>query len=149
MSDLPDDREAVGPNHQAESTGTVAAPDTVLNVDGQPAEPSPSTVYPSADEAGFGPLEDPPRVEGVELIGRDPDDPGPPALESADSASTPPEEQVGFVLPVELMQRADQIGQETAVIAAQVLEIEKVNDEAEAAMAAAASADSDGDTKES
>jgi hypothetical protein len=84
----------------------------------------------------------------VELIGQPPEDDTAPALESDDPVSIPSMQQVGFVLPDELMQRAGQIGHETALITAHVVEIEKANEAADAAMAAESS-DSGGDKKES
>lgn len=138
------------PEHTTEHTGTVAATaaDAAPAAGSDALEQTASTVYPSADAAGFGPLEDPPRVEGVELIGHPLEDDPVPALESDDSVPIPSSQQVGFVLPVELMQRADQICHESALITAQVVEIEKANEAAEAATLAE-SVDSGGDKKES
>jgi len=112
------------------STGTVAAVD---------ASAEPSTPPPE-----FGPLEDPPRVEGVELIGEPEDGEGqaearssdltdetPLALESGDVGSTPLRQRVGYLLPKDLMQRATDVREETAAIAAEVTEIEKANPSAE------------------
>jgi hypothetical protein len=136
--------------NEPEPTGTVAASlaDAVSNTSSDTVEPTANAVYSSPDAAGFGPLEDPPRVEGVELIGQPPEDDTAPALESDDPVSIPSMQQAGFVLPDELMQRAGQIGHETALITAHVVEIEKANEAADAAMAAESS-DSGGDKKES
>lgn len=120
-------------------TGTVAA--TLPTPDPAPSAASVSAGDandPSGDAAPeFGPLDDPPRVEGVELIGEDADEATtefPVGLESSPAASIPPEQPPGFTLPVEMMQRAGEIGQETAAISEHVQDIERVNEEAEAAL---------------
>jgi len=112
------------------ATGTVAAAD---------ASAEPSTPPPE-----FGPLEDPPRVEGVELIGEPGEGEGKPethspdlssetplALESGDVGSIPLRQRVGYLLPGDVMQRASDVREETAAIAAEVTEIEKANPPAE------------------
>ena len=148
MSDVSANPPTDDPQSAAVATGTVAAVPSIVEGGAPQPEQATGAVYPSADAAGFGPLEDPPRVEGVELIGEPPDAEANLALESDGSVSIPEEEQVGFVLPLELMQRAEQIGEETAQIAAQVLQIEKVNEVAEGAMSAE-SADLGAEQKES
>lgn len=112
----------------------------------------------SDDVAGFGPLQDPPRIDDVEIIGGPADDetvegvgaadensrlPGlnpdgaeGEGLETGDAVSTPSLDQPGFVLPPALMQRAEQIGQETAAISAEVNGIERANEMAESAVQA-------------
>ena len=126
------DRDSAAP--ETEATGTVAGIES--RGDG-PAV--------AAGDA-FGPLDDPPRVEGVELIGEpigilDTDEQAAEAepvkdsndgslsegLESADSASNPFEQQPGFVLPGELMSRVVEIERATAAIASQIAEIEHLS----------------------
>lgn len=107
------------------------------------------------DIAGFGPLQDPPQIDNVEIIGGPADDEPrdgggaedttfpPPGLnqddeegeplQSGEAVSTPFLDQPGFVLPPLLMQRAEQIGQDTAAISAEINEIERANDTAEPA----------------
>jgi|GEM_PF-2030408 hypothetical protein len=107
----------------------------------------------SPDQTEFGPLEDPPRVDGAEIIGgpaddelgeggpsdtvapssdhQDPADLPDEALQTHGAVSIPLEDQPGFVLPPILMERADHIGQETASIAAEITEIERANEAAE------------------
>lgn len=124
----------------------------------------------SDDAAGFGPLQDPPRIDDVEIIGGPADDeavagegaadetspiPGlnqeaaeAEGLQTGDAVSTPSLDQPGFVLPPALMQRAEQIGQDTAAISAEVNGIERANEMAESA-AQAESADPSPEKKES
>lgn len=112
------------------ATGTVAAADLSAESSTPPPE--------------FGPLEDPPRVEGVELIGEPGEgeertEAGSPdlsnetslALESGDVGSIPLRQPVGYLLPKDVMQRASDVREETAAIAAEVTEIEKANPPAE------------------
>jgi len=111
---------------QPPTTGTVAA----IDVSAEPSIPPPE----------FGPLGDPPRVEGVELIGEPEGGEGhaeavssdlanetPLALESGEVGSTPLRQRVGYLLPKHVMQRASEVREETAAIAADVTEIEKAN----------------------
>lgn len=112
----------------------------------------------SNDVAGFGPLQDPPRIDDVEIIGGPADDeavegegsadetsPLPSlnqdgaegeGLETDEPVSTPSLDQPGFVLPPALMLRAEQIGQDTAAITAEVTGIERANEMAESALQA-------------
>ena len=148
MNDAPATTERqVAPPEASEATGTVAGPVPAEAID-----------QADADGAAFGPLDDPPRVEGVELIGDPVDDPAavqsPPIasgvagvedpdadrrLESSEAVSNPLMEPVGYFLPPDVMQRADEIGRETLAIAAHVAEIELANEATEhnEAMAAA------------
>ena len=118
----------------------------------------------------FGPLADPPRVDGAEIIGDPVDDesgagsppeaPAPPsedqdpndllgeALQTYEAVSIPLEEQPGFVLPPLLMERAGHIGQETASISAEITEIERANEAAEP-VAPTESVEASADKKES
>ncbi len=153
MSERQEAAQPIDLERTDDATGTVAATESATEGGAESPVPvegdvSGGTVHASAEAAGFGPLEDPPRVEGVELIGQPPDEEFPQPLESEPAASIPPEEQVGFALPVELMERADQIGEETAVISRHILEIEKANEAASAAHAAT-TAEPAGDKKES
>ncbi len=106
-----------------------------------------------SDQTPFGPLADPPRVDGAEIIGGPADDelekaspseaaepslenqdPGGllgEALQTDDPVSIPSEDQPGFYLPPVLMERADHIGQETASISAEITDIERANEAAE------------------
>ncbi len=137
-------------------------------------EPLPSATGtvagPSSEQTAFGPLEDPPRVEAVEIIGEPADDdleggspsgpetaplenpdpndlPGEP-LQTRDAVSIPLEDPPGFVLPLFLMERADHIGQETASISAEITEIERANEAAEP-VAPTESVEASADKKES
>jgi hypothetical protein len=124
----------------------------------------------SSDQTEFGPLADPPRVDGAEIIGEPADDelekgslseavapssadqdpadlPG-EALQTRDAVSIPLEDQPGFVLPPMLMERAEHIGQETASISAEITEIERANEAAEP-VAPTESAEASADRKES
>ncbi|MFM7568124.1 MAG: hypothetical protein ACKO8O_05435 [Betaproteobacteria bacterium] len=51
----------------------------------------------------------------------------PLALESGEVGSTPLGQRVGYLLPKHVMQRASEVREETAAIAADVTEIEKAN----------------------
>lgn len=118
----------------------------------------------------FGPLADPPRVDGAEIIGgpaddesdegnlsgavapsledKDPADLLGEALQTHDAVSIPLEEQPGFVLPPLLMERAGHIGKESATISAEITEIEKANEAAEP-VPPTESAEASADKKES
>lgn len=149
-----------------------APPDPSLAPD-QTEQSSPATGTVSGllpGPAEFGPLADPPRADGAEIIGGPADDelgagspsgavaPSPEdqdpadlpgeALQTHDAVSIPFEDQPGFVLPPILMERAGHIGQETASISAEITEIERANEAAEP-VPPTESAEASADKKES
>ena len=112
----------------AVETGTVAA---IGSLD---------AAHPAASE-GFAPLDNPPRVDGVELIGApDPseltpldskvEDPGPEALESEiepDRGSPPLVAPIIFTISADLIQRAKEIALETERIDVDLARVEEVS----------------------
>jgi hypothetical protein len=94
-----------------------------------------------ADHAGFAPLDNPPRLDGVELIGV-PDPPEPMPLQSEpagvssdapesegelDEGTAPPTAPVFFAISADLIQRAKEIALETERIDIDVAGIVKIN----------------------
>jgi hypothetical protein len=156
----------------SEPTDPAPVPDQVGQA-GQVGESPPATgtvAGLSPDQTAFGPLEDPPRVDGAEIIGGPADDElgeggpsdavAPPsdhqdpadlpgeALQTHGAVSIPLEDHPGFVLSPVLMERAAHIGQETASIAVEITEIERANEAAEP-VAPTESVEASADSKES
>jgi len=112
------------------ATGTVAALPPV------PAETPPATAETPQAESGFGPLEDPPKLDGVKMIGEPEEHEQATAADSSEVAlaeSESPVEEAPSIDPAllaidpALAARANEIANETAAIGEELTQIEHAN----------------------